>query len=1200
MLVAMQSPFVTALTLSGVLLASTVRAQTTDWQTIRVPGAWEQAGPPAARNHDGFAWYRAWLRPHDSFFTKHERNLFEESVTIGIRGLGDAHEVFVNGVKIGGGGRMPPGFASGKDGNHRHKVPPGTLKKGDWNLIAIRVFNQSGPGGFTTEAPFIMNYFMECVLEGAWEFRLGDDPGWSQGQPLAAKPARAAFESFHESNRVLGRAEQFVHGPKLPPQESFARMKTVDDFAVDLLLHEPLVAQPVHLSFDERGRLWVAQYRQYPYPAGLRMLSRDKYYRSHYDKAPPPPPNHDRGADVISIHEDTDGDGAYDRHKVFQDGLNMVNAALRGHGGVWVMNPPYLIFYPDENFDDIPDGPPEVRLEGFGLEDTHSVANGIVWGMDGWIYGGQGSTTSSHVRRPGLDAPDQPGVYFEGCMVWRYHPERRVYEIFAEGSGNTFGLEVDAQGRLFSGHNGGTTRGWHYVQGGYYLKQGADPGKFGPPRNPYAFGELPMMKADKPIPRFTHFGAMAEGTAIPSRYQGTLFSVDPLHSVVIASERKRLGATFETSDIANVLTNSDAAFRPVYIANAPDGSLFVADMYEFYIAHGQHYQNQIDPTTGRIHRLRGRDNPLEKDLRLDRKTTDQLVALLSHPNKWHRHTAVRVLAERKDKAALPQLKKLIASDPGLGALCGLWALYQLGGLDEASALETLRHRYAPVRMWTARLLGDMHGTHPGLGTPDTVSHSPGGALSSRLFNALLDQARVESDVEARSQLAATARRLSASQALPLTAALMARDEDLGDPYVPLLCWWVLESKITNHRDEVVSLFKDAAFWERPIVFEHALPRLMKRFALEGRRQDLLVCAQLLRMAPSQRHAAQLMKGFEEAFRGRALAGLPDELLQAMAAAGQSPLILRVRQGEAAAVEEALALVQNPKSKAEDRLLYARAFGEVRHSKAVPVLLALAEKEKDEHLRNAALAALAAYNDAAIGQKVSAMLPALPPAVQRAGLTLLASRPAWSMDLLNAVNEGALKPDAVPVNLADQLRASRDAKVRELAAKVLSKAAGPLAAGAQKKITEVETALQRAPGNPYAGETIFMERCGVCHKLFFKGGNIGPDLTAYQRDNLGTMLLSIVNPNAEIREGFQYYSVETRDGRSLGGFLADRDTQVTVLRGLDGQDVILRQSEIASLEPMGKSLMPEGLLEGLDEKGLRDLFAYLRISQPITK
>jgi putative heme-binding domain-containing protein len=129
--------------------------------------------------------------------------------------------------------------------------------------------------------------------------------------------------------------------------------------------------------------------------------------------------------------------------------------------------------------------------------------------------------------------------------------------------------------------------------------------------------------------------------------------------------------------------------------------------------------------------------------------------------------------------------------------------------------------------------------------------------------------------------------------------------------------------------------------------------------------------------------------------------------------------------------------------------------------------------------------------------------------------------------------------------------------------------------------------------------LFKARCAACHKLFFKGGNVGPDLTSYQRDNLGTMLLSIVNPNAEIREGYQYYTVETKDGRSLSGFFVERDRQVTVLRGLDGENITLSALEIAELQPVGRSLMPEGLLDGLSEQELRDFFAYLRISQPIT-
>ena len=189
---------------------------------------------------------------------------------------------------------------------------------------------------------------------------------------------------------------------------------------------------------------------------------------------------------------------------------------------------------------------------------------------------------------------------------------------------------------------------------------------------------------------------------------------------------------------------------------------------------------------------------------------------------------------------------------------------------------------------------------------------------------------------------------------------------------------------------------------------------------------------------------------------------------------------------------------------------------------------------------------------------------------------------------------------VPPDIADRLRQSKDKRVNDLAARLLRRAGAASTAALQQRITDVEAILQRAPGNPYSGEALFTQRCAACHKLFFKGGNVGPDLTAYQRDNLGTLLISILNPNAEIREGYAYVEIETTDGRNLGGFLTDRDGQVTVLRGLDGQDITLRAADVRSIEPTGRSLMPEGLLDDLKDNQLRDFFAYLRSSQPFSK
>jgi putative heme-binding domain-containing protein len=180
-----------------------------------------------------------------------------------------------------------------------------------------------------------------------------------------------------------------------------------------------------------------------------------------------------------------------------------------------------------------------------------------------------------------------------------------------------------------------------------------------------------------------------------------------------------------------------------------------------------------------------------------------------------------------------------------------------------------------------------------------------------------------------------------------------------------------------------------------------------------------------------------------------------------------------------------------------------------------------------------------------------------------------------------------------------MRGHQDSRVSDLVGKIFPSVTS---AGRDwnRHIAEVEKILKGPQGNPIQGESIFLQRCSGCHKLFSKGGNIGPDLTTYQRDNLGTMLLSIINPNAEIREGFEYSMVQTNDGRALSGFLVESDTQTTTLRGLEGEDIVLRRSEIKSLAPIGRSLMPEGLLDDLSEKELRDLFTYLRSSQPITR
>ncbi|MGH6962278.1 MAG: HEAT repeat domain-containing protein, partial [Dongiaceae bacterium] len=330
---------------------------------------------------------------------------------------------------------------------------------------------------------------------------------------------------------------------------------------------------------------------------------------------------------------------------------------------------------------------------------------------------------------------------------------------------------------------------------------------------------------------------------------------------------------------------------------------------------------------------------------------------------------------------------------------------------------------------------------------------------------MLQAATSESDPEVRAQLAATARRLPARQGLPIAAALLARSEDSADPYIPLLCWWALEHHLAANRDEVLALFADPAFWDRPMVFEHILPRLMRRFAAEGRRQDLLVCARLLRQSPAPKHTARLLSGFEEAFRGRVLAGLPDELVAALAKAGGGSLILRLRQGDAAAVAEALAVVGDPKARTEDRLLYARALGELRVRSAVPALLSLATNEAGPSIRRAALAALGAFDDGAVAARIAEALPQFSDEVRPAALGLLTSRASSCLLLLRALQSGKASLSAVPAEIAERLRTHPDPSVRGLATTLFGNPGAGSPAELTRRIGAVESALRSGPGNP---------------------------------------------------------------------------------------------------------------------------------------
>ncbi len=257
------------------------------------------------------------------------------------------------------------------------------------------------------------------------------------------------------------------------------------------------------------------------------------------------------------------------------------------------------------------------------------------------------------------------------------------------------------------------------------------------------------------------------------------------------------------------------------------------------------------------------------------------------------------------------------------------------------------------------------------------------------------------------------------------------------------------------------------------------------------------------------------------------------------------------------------------------------------------------------VRRATLAALEVFDDPGIADAVVNLYPVLGPDSLPSAQRLLSSRPSYSEHWVRAIAgrwsswKGVLiKPEAVPLNVVRKIKQHRSPALQALAEATWPNAGVATSAAMEARIRDLAACVRAGVGDPYGGRALFLSHCAGCHKLFGKGAEVGPDLTTFRRDDLEGFLLSIVNPNAEIREGYENFSVETRDGRSLSGFIVDQDREVVVLRGIDSQNITLARNDIATMAAAGMSLMPEGILDTFKDQEVRDLFAYLRSTQPL--
>ncbi|MCS1409202.1 MAG: hypothetical protein M2R45_02382 [Verrucomicrobia subdivision 3 bacterium] len=1176
------------------------------WTPVKVPGAWPLRGEEG-QDYDGFAWYRCYVKIPELWRGSRLLLVAKE--------VDDVDEAFFNGEKIGANGAMPPLFGRPASSIRRpFVIDPDLIRFGEYNLIAWRVYDQSGRGGILSGPVHLSRRDDAIDLAGEWLVRRGDQPRWADWlSGSAAKEVRlflsktgnchgghlgvvdadkAGREQIVEEVRKRFVGNPNVHsnvegkGDPQFPQAAREMLRLSSGLAVDTVLHEPIVRQPLYTDFDERGRLWVVQYIQYPNPAGLKVLTWDNHLRKVFDQVPPPPPyrkpEHQRfvGRDRITYHEDTDGDGDYDQHGIFVDGLNLATSIAFAGDGLWVLNPPYLLFYPDRDQDDRPDGDPVVHLSGFGLEDTHSIANSLKWGPDGWLYGAVGSTVTARINVE-LSGSDERFAFF-GQNIWRYHPKTYRFELFAEGGWNTFGVDFDDKGRLYSGTNG-NLQAVYFVQDGYYQKNF---GKHGPHTNPYAFGHFHGLPVEGEKVRLVHQWVFYSSGAIPS-LQGHFVGGNSLANKMHALRIETAGSTFRMIEAPNPIQTDDKWFRPVHTSVGPDGALYISDWYDARITHVDPRDNW-DRDHGRIYRLRAKRGKFFKLENLGKVSSRALVALFANPNQWLRRTAHRLLRERRDTSVLGILQSGLNGDDAQIALESLWAIHELGGFNESVALQGLSHDDPYVRLWSMRFVGD-----------------PQQSLSPAVFERVLQIGQSDPHLEVVSQTASTAQRLPAPQGLPLVRVLAGRRDVGDDDYIPQQIWWALEAQSQRDPGQAIGLFDDPLIWTEPVFMSTLGERIGRRFMAERSEENLEICAGLLREAPSASVAKLLVRGMEKALEGREIDQLPASLETAVARLWarfpldadlvKFALRLGIREGKRAARE----FVNDERQLLSEREDLIRSLSQLRDAESLPLLVRIFQgDENPESLRLVSLNGLRRYSDEGIPPVLLSASQSLQGDLRKTALSVMAGRPSWAVQLLQAVDRGKLPREAVAYENLLLMQRSKDLLTQQLIRKHWGALRQPEEAKV-KRMEAVRQALATGRGDPLTGKQLFEAACGVCHRLFDSGKVIGPELTGYERDNLEFMLTAIVDPSLAVREEFEMVTVtlrrraNEREATVLVGFVTERDENSLTLTDMVGNESVIGFQDIAGQERSRLSAMPEGLLDAMTDQQIRDLFAFLQ-------
>jgi putative membrane-bound dehydrogenase-like protein len=973
-------------------------------------------------------------------------------------------------------------------------------------------------------------------------------------------------------------AEADSNATPLTASEAAARMKLPPGFKATVFASEPDVQNPIALAWDARGRLWVAE--NYTY-AG-RAPKFDLNLR-----------------DRVVIFDDTDHDGRFDSRKIFTDEVQILTSVAVGLGGVWLMCPPRVLFIPDRDRDDIPDGPAEVVLDGFTVpsENFHNFANGLRFGPDGWLYGRCGASSPGELGAPGTPADQR--VPMRGT-VWRYHPRRKVVEVLSGGCTNPWGHDWNEHGELFFIN---TVNGqlWHGITGAHFVRPHTIDS------NPRAYALIDQHAdhwhfdtaqgwakqrdglANNLGGGHSHIGCMIYlGDNWPASYRGNLFTLNTHGRRANQEILERSGSGYVGRHGQDILISEDKWFRGLEITYGPDGGVFVADWSDTGECHDF---TGVHRTSGRIYKITYGEPKRPSVSDVAKLSSSELVNLQNHANEWFARQSRLQLAERAAagtnlKAEQEQLRVMVEREGDVvRKLRALWSLHVIGGTDDAFLRTQLQQKDEHLRAWAIRLLTE---DWP---LDTVVSKRPRSEVTipTGLLEEFTRLAQSDRSGLVRLVLASTLQRLPPERRSKLAAALVTRAEDVSDHNLPLLIWYGLIP-----------------------VDPGALPTLAEKCELSLTRQCIArrlgedieknpaPLDDLLKLVGDKTEAIQsdILTGLSEALNGWRKATPPASwpaLQRKLANAANRKLRDHVRElsvffGDGRALEDVKRLALDSKADLGARKSAVRTLIENRP----PELRGICEKLIEVRFLNAvAVRGLAQFDDPTIAEKLVKTYRSFHLTERGAVLDTLVSRPAFARVLLKEVAAAKIPRADVTAFHARQIRSLNDAALSKQLAEVWGELREPATDKRSfiAKLKQQLTPATLAAADKSQGRALFKTTCGACHRLHGEGGQIGSDLTGAGRDNLDYLLENIVDPSAMVSADFRMSIAELKDGRVLNGVITAKTERTLTFQTMTDA-VTIERSEIISLEESSLSLMPEGLLEALTETQVRDLIAYL--------